>query len=551
MGASSDRRPRAFAASELSLARWPTSWHLGTTPRSATTIVLVVAASVALGLVSSRHNGALDVAAIGGALGFLALLHKRRGVAIGLLVLAVQNGLPFLNTATIAAGPFALRDYLAVVLVVVLATTRAVTATSADHRLTNRVSATFGAALGVWWLITVVRSTGAGVPLNAAIAFGKGFVIFALLIVVFPRALTRSTVRRDALRTITIGALLYALGEIVITAGGPQVTWLVHPIAVRTSSVGLPRVYGTMIQSVVLVACLATGMLLTGRLHGMRRIAAMVAATIAGAAIVLQQTRAIELSVLPALIFTGLVYLVVLRPTRRTLSLRTIAAVATILSAIIIVSVAAPDILARYGTRPLARLDTVSAELSASTGNVGYRFGVAHSMLALLGGSVGRWLAGLGFLDPRYRYFASLPGGSLGNSDLGLMDGLLQFGLVGLTLIYGIVLIWMSRMLGVVRRWRTRVPADAWIIFGVIAWMTQTLVSSYSLGTLYQVEGQTLTAFVIALGMATALPPESGGDRLRPSIAGMRRTASHTHRHTRWPVLRPHGQAAERGDVHP
>lgn len=473
------------------------------------TATAIALGALVLGLVASRPEAPAAIVGASAVVAFLAVLAKRRGVAIGLLVLAVQNGVPFLDTAAITFGGFALSDYLAIVLVLVLAV-----GSGADRAIVQRGTAirTFGFALAGWWLLTVVRSTAAGVPLLPAIAFGKGYLIFALLVALFPGTLARERVRRDALLTVGAGALLYAVGQVIITVGGPQLSWLVHPIAVRSGDVGLVRVYGTVIQAVVLVAFLAFGAVLVGSARRGHRAIAWAALSISVAAIVLQQTRAIYLGFVGALALVTVLWLFAVRSARGMVGRRTVGGLVVFVVAIVAVAAVAPEILAAYGLRPLSRLSGVGSEVSSSTGNVGYRFGVAHTMTGLLGGSGVHWLAGLGFLDPRYRYFATLPEGSINNSDLGLLDGVVQIGIIGVALIFGSLLLAMGRMVGAVRSWSLAMPADAWVLFGITAWTVQALLASYSLGTLFQVQGQTLTAFVIAAGLNSSLPGGISGD---------------------------------------
>src|SRR5947209_1617558 len=70
----------------------------------ATFVTLAVAAplAIAAGLAASSHLGPVLVALAYAAFAFVAILRWNRGVAVALLVLAVLNGLPFIDFAPLA-----------------------------------------------------------------------------------------------------------------------------------------------------------------------------------------------------------------------------------------------------------------------------------------------------------------------------------------------------------------------------------------------------------------------------------------------------------------
>src|SRR5205807_10622447 len=69
------------------------------------------------------HDAGPSVLAIGAGLGLVAiLLVERPGVAIGLLVLSVQDGLPFVDTGRHAIYGLSVDNYLTLALIIFLAT---------------------------------------------------------------------------------------------------------------------------------------------------------------------------------------------------------------------------------------------------------------------------------------------------------------------------------------------------------------------------------------------------------------------------------------------
>lgn len=446
------------------------------------------------GYVASRPSS-LKLAAGLAAIGVCATFSIRRpGIAIGILVLATLNGLPGFDTATTSINGLAVSNYLALLLIAFLAVRWAVV-----HRSNvvdaSRVTGVLATALVAWWLITLNRSTGE--PLSAAISFGRNYLVFGLLVALFPATLRTPRIRRDALLTVAIGAGLYSLGQILITGGGGHLSWLVHPVAIRTSDVGLQRVYAFMSDAAVLLFCLSIGAALLASSRRTRQVG-IAGALIAGASILLQQTRAIYLSLLIAIALLICVWGFFVPSTKGRLtgrSIRGMVLCALFLGALAIVG---PDLIASYISRPLSRLTSVFSETSGSTGNIGYRLNVAHDLTNLLGGSVGHWLIGLGFLNPEYRYFAGLPLGTIRNPDLGLLDGIMLIGLIGVSVIYGIVIVALYHAITTVRSWTTP-PLDSWIIFGLSIWLTQVMLASYSLTTLFQEPGGVLTALAVGI----------------------------------------------------
>ncbi len=478
--------------------------------------IVSIAVALALSFVATRPNGSKVALVLGSILVFVAIFARRPGIAIGLIVLGTQNGLPFLNTATTYINGLALVDYLAYALVAVLFIRWTTSKRPTDVQAGLRGLTLLGLGLAVWWLITVERSSTAGVPVTVAAAFGRGFLFFGVLVALFPVGLRARRCRRDALLTLCAGALIYSVGEIIITTSHVQLSWLVHPIAVRISDVHLVRVYSFMSASTELLFCLAIGAALLG-IQRRTRLNGLLAALISGVAILLQQTRAIYISLPLALILMIIAWAILVPAARGRLTRRPIVGVLGIALFVGFLAVVAPAIVATYGITPLSRLNGVSSQISSSTGNIGYRFSVAHDLLHLLGGRVSNWLTGLGFLDPRYRYFSGLPLGSIKNSDLGLVDGIMLVGMVGVAMIYSIVGIIFWRVVTSAHSWQARLPNEAWLLFGIAAWITQVLLASYSLGVLFQEPGEILTAFVIGVGLNTYA--EYGYTSARRSLA--------------------------------
>lgn len=431
------------------------------------------------------------------------LLAKRPGIAVGLLVLGTQNGLPFVDTAATYFHGIAVDNYIGFALIAVLGG-RAVV--KGRRGLPNGrtgfagLIGGLGLCLAAWWLVTLVRS--GGEPVSVALSFGRNFIVFALLAPLFAVSVRTRRDQVDILTTVCVGALLYAVGEVAATVGHSHLSWLVHPIAVRTSDVGLRRVYAFMSDATILLFCLGIGAALLATVQRTRRVG--VAMTLlSSVAIILQQTRAIYLSLPLALLIVGAGALCV-PAARARVTWRATAAIATVAVLVPALTVAVPHAVSVYGAEPLSRLNSVPMELLANQGNVGYRLNVAHELLARLGGSPVKWLTGLGFLDPAYHFFNGLPKGSIRNSDLGLVDGIMLVGVIGVVTVYLIAIVPLWRLIAAARTWREVLPDESWAVFGMALWLTQVLLASYTLTTLWQEQGEVLTAMVAGIAVNAA-----------------------------------------------
>jgi hypothetical protein len=436
----------------------------------------------------------------------------RRGVLLGLLVLGAENGLPFLDTAQHELFGYALGDYMVIALALALALQ------ATRGRLTPGIGAlaVISYMFVIWWVITLWHSDGE--PLNTGAAFGRNFLLFALLAVLFPLGITDARERKEMLLTFGGGALLYSIGEILITVTHHPLPWLVHPVAIRVSDVGLQRVYAFMADASVLLFCLALGAALLGPTQRLRRWGSLVA-LISMVAIILQQTRAIYLSLAIALLLV-ILWWALFTPDTARLTGRTFVCVVAVGTLVAVLAVFVPSVLNNYVGTPLSRLSGAFVQVSSGTGgNLNYRFHVAHDLLALLHGNPVKWATGLGFIDPAFHRFVGLPEGTIRNSDLGLVDGIMLIGLVGVVLTYLVALIPL-RLMSIEARQPDVRSSSSWMLFGLILWLMQVLLASYSLGTLWQQSGQVLVAMVAGVGLQLCRPRPATQEALAYSRPG-------------------------------
>ena len=130
------------------------------------------------------------------------------------------------------------------------------------------------------------------------------------------------------------------------------------------------------------------------------------------------------------------------------------------------------------------------------------REAVTKTMKAYLGE---RWPGGLGFVPPATHYFEGLPGGSIRDSDLGVLNAVMTMGVIGAALIYLPVI---SMLIDCLRRRPLRQAGEySWLRYGGAIWIVATLVSSVTLTTLFSTSG------VVLVGVSTMI-------LVHPSVSG-------------------------------
>jgi hypothetical protein len=121
----------------------------------------------------------------------------------------------------------------------------------------------------------------------------------------------------------------------------------------------------------------------------------------------------------------------------------------------------------------------------------------------------GHWITGLGFLHPASHYFSVLPFGSIRNPDVGVLNAVMTFGIVGACLLYMPLLICLK---AVVRGVRADVLTDEALRLGIAVWIIATVVASFTLIDLFSLGGLECTACMLGLAAAaTSSAAPSGG----------------------------------------
>jgi hypothetical protein len=427
-----------------------------------------------------------------------------RGALVGFTVLGVLNGIPGLDLESFAApGSFRPNDLLILFLVGALLLWHLTT--SAEHLVDSRwlrLARTWAFIFVAWWLLTFARSVFfSDIPALQAALYGRDFLYFGILLPLLPVAFRRRSDLVALVAVVGAGGAIFALGQIA-TSLFPSVSAVFDPSLLINETLtnefeGVTRVYAYMSEVVVLGAIVAAGVAILARSRRGRVIssALFVLLTVASLS---QLSRAAY-----AAMVAGFVLLLLAALFRASAPLevvrRVLPALVLVVALIPVLSLVHPS---DTGSQSAAQVFAVRAEsgiqeFQARSGTFGYRRNVQTEMLDLVGN---RFPIGLGFWHPDARYVGSLPQGTIRNSDVGVLNGIMTIGAIGTILLYLPVL---GTIVFLVRRRRDAREWDG-VVLGASGWLFGVVIASIALVTLFTVQGLVLTAVVIAAAVSIA-----------------------------------------------
>lgn len=411
-----------------------------------------------------------------------------------LLLLLSVNGIPGFDVERFAApGSFRPGDVFFLGLIAVAALCVARDGRSRAPRLQRW--------LWVWmpvfvaaWLFAVAQGMDRGATWVQAALFGREFLYFAVL-APLAGALFSDPSRRDRILWIValdVGllSLLTILASLRII--GPE---LVHPNLTHDYG-AITRLYTPAGDLIVVGFCLSLNDALLG--SGRRRRWTGLLAALTGLACALFLTRALYVGLAIGLaVALGLWLIRSDRPSdllRRRLAVGVTASVVGLL----VVLAAWPAALrsgpaASVSARIDAGVANLSGGRSVGENTLGVREDVADHMLGYLGD---RWPTGVGFAPPSALYVVDLPNGSIRDSDVGVLNGVMTMGALGTVLLYVPMLL---MLLLAFRQVLSRTLQPRVLVFGLLAWGVTVVASSVTLGALYSFGGLTVVALTLGL----------------------------------------------------
>src|ERR1035441_5746400 len=164
-----------------------------------------------------------------------------------------------------------------------------------------RIAAIWSACFVAWWVITFARSILLdGIPIRYAASYGRDFLYFAIVLPLVVRArLPLRSVRHGAW-LLMAGVVAFAVGQIVSSLGGHELSWLVHPTLSAETS-GQLRLYSPMSTAVSTSLIFVAAWLVAGGVSR-HRVPAAALVTLLAVSVALQLTRSNYAAMVVALV---------------------------------------------------------------------------------------------------------------------------------------------------------------------------------------------------------------------------------------------------------
>jgi hypothetical protein len=444
-----------------------------------------------------------------------------RGGVYGLLIFAAVDLLPGIDTATRQLhGGFFLSDLASYGLIALLLIDCAARG-FAPFRVPGVIR-----TLGVWsavmlgaWALNVLRSWAFdGAQLLHAVRFGEYIVYFAALTPLLAAALCDHEVRTNALKVTGAFTLVVATAAMYAGLRPGTLQFLLHSTT-QLQDLGstlIVRTYADSADSLALLALpFGVGAALLATTRWVRLTGALVSALCIGA-LAAALTRAFYVGAIVALVVPTVIWIFWsgsdLRLKQRVaLSTGIVAAACALL-----IWINPPFLASSTFSVAASRLESIPAALvskNVDASTVAYR----ESETAILERYLGsRWPVGLGFLDPRDRYFVGLPswdGGSIHDTDVGVLNTVMTMGVLGSIL--QSIPIFMLGWLLIRRRRESRANGKSeWLAFGGLGALAALTATGVTLVIFFDPTTIVLCALLIAVCAVTLSDPKPGTEHL-------------------------------------
>ena len=184
--------------------------------RSAVSTVVITTGGLLIaagwGIAQGHSAGLFGAVALAG---LCALAFTHRGAFIGIALLAVMNGLPFIDTSQIVIAKYTMQDAaVASLLIVVVLWLFLDSESYRPHQLGQTISRAASLLL-LWWLLILARTVvGQHVPILHAAAFDRDFLYFGLSLMLLPRARLTSRDINALLIVLALGVCMFAAGQV-------------------------------------------------------------------------------------------------------------------------------------------------------------------------------------------------------------------------------------------------------------------------------------------------------------------------------------------------
>jgi hypothetical protein len=463
----------------------------------------LVGALVCGWLIAGGHRDQNVVIACFAAAATLVVARCWPGPFVALMVLVVMNAVPVVNLSRQFVGSFGIQDCAVLALAAGLYWYRGEIVGIRERRVA-RIAAIWSACFVAWWVLTFARSVLLDdIPIRYAASYGRDFLYFAILLPLAVRARLPSESVRQGVRLLMAGVAAFAVGQIISSLTGHELSWLVHSTLSNKTS-GQLRIYSPMGDVVNTCLIFAVAWLLAG--HASRhRVPAAALVTLLAVSVALELTRSNYAAICVALV-TGVAVHSIRGGSLTAVIVRV--AMAVLVVTVVVIALGTAKVgnsgIGGVASRVAERAESGVSAVSNTSGTFGYRTKLDAKMLHVLGS---QWPIGLGFLDPTVHYVAGLPDGSIRNTDVGVFNALMTMGVIGAFFIYAPLLYGFVELLRAAGSWRRLGLSERrWVAYGGTAWIAWALVGSWNLVVLFSVTGLVVTALVLGwLAQATAM----------------------------------------------
>jgi hypothetical protein len=367
------------------------------------------------------------------------------------------------------------------------------------------------------WALNVVRSWAFdGAQLLHAVRFGEYIVYFAALTPLLAAALCDQEVRTGALRVTGAFALVVAAAAMYSGLRPGTLGFLLHSNT-QVQDLGstlIVRTYADSADSLALLALpFGVGAMLLATPRWGRLTGALLSALCIGA-LAAALTRAYYVGAIVALVVPTVIWVfwggTDMRLKQRVALSTGIVAVACAL----LIWINPPFLASSTFSVAASRLASIPAALvskNVDASTVAYR----ESETAILEGYLGsNWPVGLGFLDPRDRYFADLPtwdGGSIRDTDVGVLNTVMLMGVIG-AILQSIPILLLGWLLIRRRRESRANSRSEWLAFGGVGALAALTATGVTLVIFFEPTTVVLCALLVAVCAVTSQDSVPGGE---------------------------------------
>jgi hypothetical protein len=455
--------------------------------------------------VSTAHKDLTDGlgAAVAGALLWLALRRWGTGLWHGVLLIGAVDGLPGKTLESTSVFHLPLTDWIVLLLIGSLIFDNTASELWRGGGYIRTATYWWAAAfLGLCGVAVIRAFVFQNAPLKGWGNMAFDFVFFGALVPLFSANFSDSKRRDTFIATCGVGAAWIAFTVSASAITHASLSFFVHVTTQeqqQQQGTGLTRVYASAEYLFDVAFPFALGFTLFAR-RGAVRAAAAVVFALCGIGIALSLVRALYFGAIVGLGVAGVIWSAgggASAGTARRRLFRSIAVVSATGLAIYIFQPSGSVISPVSGVVNRATQTFTSSQSAENQ----YRLDEASTLEHVLGS---QWLFGMGFNSSYFPGLPSWEGGSIHDTDLGVLNPVMTMGVVGAAVEY-LPFIGLALLL----IWRRKVgqeldPHETALAFGAVGFAVLAIASSLTLVLIFSATGGPVCAAALGIGFAVA-----------------------------------------------